>query len=232
MTLQQVLIAHLAQLGMALCLAGILLRGRNRYCRFFTIYLGACLAGNLAGVLWPERFFTRDWWVIRQTTYGVLHLAIALELVYWTFIALPGANQAVKRALALVLGATFLSLLLLPDGAATFESIRSVLQPRLLNGTIWLFAATVGISLLYRVPVHPWHQAIMTGFAAYLTVFTVLLRLLTVTDWNVDMLDVLNALDPLAYVGLLGYWTWAAWRTDPVPAVATEVLETLQPWRV
>ncbi len=72
----------------------------------------------------------------------------------------------------------------------------------------------------------------MTGFAAYLTVFTVLLRLLTVTDWNVDMLDVLNALDPLAYVGLLGYWTWAAWRTDPVPEVATEVLETLQPWRV
>jgi hypothetical protein len=43
----------------------------------------------------------------------------------------------------------------------------------------------------------------------------------------------LNALDPLAFVGLLGYRTRAAWRTDPsVPEVVPEVLETLQPWRV
>jgi hypothetical protein len=231
MTLQQVLVAHLAQLGMALCLAGILLRRRLKYSRCFTLYVAACLAGNLSVTLWPDTFFTLGWWVARQTVYGALSLATALELVYWTFSELEGADRAIKRLLLAILGITFLSLLLLPDGGG-YESVRAALQPRLQNGTIWLFAATVGVSLLYRVPVHPWHRAVMTGFAGYLTVFTVLLRLLTVTNVDVDMLDVVNALDPLAYVGLLGYWTWAAWRTDPVPEVVPEVLETLQPWRV
>jgi len=228
---QQTLVALLAQLGMALCLAGVCLRGRLPYSRCFTLHLAACLAGNVSVVLWPERFYTLGWWIARQTTYVALIFATALELVYWTFSRLEGARRTIRRVLLAILGATFVSLLLLPDGGG-YDSVRASLQPRMQNGTIWLFAATVGVSLLYRVPVHPWHRAIMTGFAAYLTVFTVLLRLLTVTSWNIDMLDVLNALDPLAYVGLLGYWTWAAWRTDPVPEVAPEVLQTLQPWRV
>ena len=228
MTPSQLLIAHLAKLGMALCLTGILARGRFRLCRCFALYLLACLLGNLSVTLWPDTFFTYDWWVIRMTTYGALKLAAAVELVYLTFSALPGAHAAMRRVLLGVLGLTFVSLLLLPDGGS-YGSFMTTLQPHMLNGTVWLFVATVGVSLLYRVPIHPWHRSIITGFAAYLTVFGVLLRLIQVFGWH--MLDVMNALDPLAYVGLLGYWTWMAWREDPVPAVDPVVLATLQPWR-
>jgi len=228
LTEQQVLVACLAQMGLALCLAGVVRRDRFGFSRCFALYLAACLAGNLTVTLWPDVFFTGSWWLVRQMTYNGIRLATAMELVYWTFSAMPGAHRAARHVLLAILAATFVSLLLLPDGGGEF-SIRFILLPRLLNGAIWLFVATVGVSLLYRVPLHPWHRAIMTGFAVYLTIFTVLLRLVALMGW--DLLDVLNALEPPAYVVLLGYWTWAAWRTDPVPAVDREVLGVIQPWR-
>jgi hypothetical protein len=227
-TFEQLLVSAFAKLGMALCLAGVALRGRARFSRYFTLYLIACLTGNITTTVWPEIFFTYEWWTIRQATYGALLLATALELVYLTFSALPGAQATMQRVLLGVLALTFVSLVLLPDGGGD-RSFLMTLYPRMLNGTVWLFAAAVGVGLLYRVPIHPWHRAIMIGFAAYLTVFGVLLRLIQVFGWR--MLDVLNALDPLAFVSLLGYWTWMAWRTDPVPDVDPEVVRTLQPWR-
>lgn len=228
MTLQQLLFAHLIKLGLALCLAGVLLRGRFRLSRFFTLCIAASLAGNISATVWPQIFHTLDWWYIRQTTYGALRLATALELVYLTFAALPGAHRAMRHVLLSILGLTFVSLVMLPDGG-DYRSILTSLHPRMLNGTVWLFAATVGVCLLYRVPIHPWHRAIMTGFAAYLTIFGVLLRVIDVFGWRI--VDVVNALDPLANLGLLGYWTWMAWRTDPVPEVDPVVVRTLQPWR-
>ena len=228
MTLEQLFVAHLAKLGMALCLAAILLRRRFGVSRCFTLYLSACLLGNLSVTLWPEQFHTVGWWMTRQTVYGALRLATALELVYWTFSALPGAKATMRNVLMAVLGFTFISLVLLP-GSGNVDSIRTSLHPRMLNGTVWLFVATVGVSLLYRVPIHPWHRAIMTGFAAYLTIFGVLLRVIDLFGWHI--LNVVNALDPLAFVSLLGYWTWMAWRTDPVPEVDPVVVRTLQPWR-
>lgn len=228
MTFRQTLVAQAAQLGMALCLVGIFLRGRTRLSRCFPLFLIACLAGNISVNLWPDTFFTYDWWVVRQTTYAALQLATALELVYLTFAALPGAHATMRRVLLGILALTFVSLVLLPAGGGD-RSFLMTLYPRMLNGTVWLFAATVGVSLLYRVPIHPWHRAIMTGFAAYLTIFGVLLRVIDLFGWHI--LDVVNALDPLAYVSLLGYWTWMAWRSDPVPEVDPVVVRTLQPWR-
>lgn len=228
MTPQQILVATLAQLGLALCLAGVAMRARFRVSRGFTLYLAACLAGNISVTVWPSVFFTLSWWVARSMVYNSLRLATALELVYWTFSAMPGAHRTARGVLLSILGLTFLSLVFLPDGGGE-DSVHFILLPRMLNGAIWLFAATVGVSLLYRVPVHPWHRAIMTGFAVYLTIFTVLLRLMAVLGW--DALGLLNTLEPLSYVALLGYWTWAAWRTDEAPTTDPEVLGIIQPWR-
>ena len=228
MTPQQILVASLAQLGLALCLAGVALRGRFGISRGFTLYLAACLAGNVSVTVWPSLFFTMRWWVARSMVYNSLRLATALELVYWTFSAMPGAQRTARRVLLTILGLTFVSLVFLPDGGGE-DAIRFSLLPRMMNGSIWLFAATVGVSLLYRVPVHPWHRAIMTGFAAYLTVFTVFLRLVAVLGWNI--FDLMNTVEPLCYVALLGFWTWAAWRTDEAPAIDPVVLDMIQPWR-
>lgn len=225
---QQVLVASLAQLGLALCLTGVALRARFRVSRCFTLYLAACLVGNVTVTVWPSVFFTSSWWLARSMVYHGLRLATALELVYWTFSAMPGAHRTARRVLLTILGLTFVSLVFLPDGGGE-ESVRLILLPRMMNGAIWLFAATVGVSLLYHVPVHPWHRAIMTGFAAYLTVFTVLQRLMAELGWS--LLGLINTLEPLSYVVLLGYWTWAAWRTDRVPTADAEILGMIQPWR-
>jgi hypothetical protein len=41
----------------------------------------------------------------------------------------------------------------------------------------------------------------------------------------------LSYADTLAYLLLLVYWARAAWRRDPPPPVAPEVVDRLQPWR-
>jgi hypothetical protein len=43
-----------------------------------------------------------------------------------------------------------------------------------MSGTIWLMAATLALAQWYRVPVHPFHAAVLTSFAVYLAWTTTL----------------------------------------------------------
>ena len=46
-------------------------------------------------------------------------------------------------------------------------------MPRLLNGTMWLFASLAILILWYRLPVHWFPKTILLSYVPYLLVFTV-----------------------------------------------------------
>ena len=228
MTASQVLIAHAVKILVLLTLAGILARRRWSSCWSFTTYLAVILLCNSLISFWPEHFFTRDFYRVRQGLYDGLKVAIAIELAYRTFQAFPGARATARRVLSLLVIASSALLITASwdssNGAALFEW-----EPRVLTATIWLLNALAIIVIWYRVPIHTYHKAILLGFVPYLLVFTILLRLLNHYGWEV--LSVVQSADPAAYMLLMGWWAWAAWEPEAVPDVSPAVLHRLQPWR-
>jgi hypothetical protein len=229
MTASQVLIAHVVKVLVLLTLAGIIARRRWRVCWSFTAYLAVILICNSLVSFWPERFYQPWFWIVRTGLYDALKVAIAVELAYRTFQAFPGAQATARRVLFLLVLVSSVLLMALPwdssYGAALFEW-----EPRILTATIWLLNALAVVVIWYRLPIHAYHKAILLGFVPYLLVFTILLRLLRHYGW--DILPVVQAAEPAAYMLLMGWWAWAAWEPESVPDVSPAVLQTLQPWRV
>jgi len=228
MNAEQVLVAHAVKILVLLTLAGIIARRRWPLCWSFTAYLAIILLCNSLVSFWPDRFFQPWFWIVRAGLYDALKVAITLELAYRTFQAFPGAQATARRVVFALLVATTVVLVAVPwdssYGAALFEW-----EPRVLTGTIWLLNALAVVVIWYRVPIHPYHKAILLGFVPYLLVFTILLRLLRHYGW--DILPVVQAADPAAYMLLMGWWAWAAWEPEAAPDVSPEVLRVLQPWR-
>src|SRR5713226_3351038 len=92
---------------------------------------------------------------------------------------------------------------------AMSSNVGGRIQPRLLNGTIWLFAAIAATILWYRLPVDPFHKAILIGFVPYLLIFTTGLNILDSYGW--DLRTSVNYAQVGAYVALMAYWAHAAW---------------------
>jgi hypothetical protein len=219
------LVAFLLSLGIV---AGLVVRHRVGGCYAFIPYLVAAEAADLLMLLWPGYFYVQWFWVGSQTLVNVLRFAVALELTYRTFRAFPGARGTARLVLLLILLVTLVLVVggthgaqALPGGASLGPMISRV-QPRILNGTIWLLTAVAGLILWYRLPVHPFHKAILTGLVPYLLVFTTALNVLETQGWQLR--EHVNYLNTGAYVLLLAYWVWAAWRRaeDPVQAPETE----------
>ena len=82
MTALQLAIAHVVKIALVALLAGIVVRSRARLCWSFAAYVAAVLAGNTLASLWPERFHTQSFWVLKQGAYDALKMAIALELAW------------------------------------------------------------------------------------------------------------------------------------------------------
>jgi len=229
MTASQVLIAHLVKILVLLTLAGILARRRWSHCWSFATYLAVVLLCNSLVSFWPERFYQPWFYLIRTGLYDGLKVAIAVELAYRTFQAFPGASATARRAVFLLAIASTAALMAVPwdssYGAALFEW-----EPRILTATIWLFNVLAVMVIWYRVPIHAYHKAILLGFVPYMLVFTILLRLLRHYGW--DILPLVQAADPAAYMLLMGWWAWAAWQPETVEEVSPEVMGILQPWRV
>jgi hypothetical protein len=205
---------------------GLVVRHKVGVCRTFIPYLVGVETADMLILLWPSHFYTQWFWVGSQTLINVLRFAVALELTYRTFRVFPGARGTARLVLFLVLLATLLLVVggtrdaePLPGGDSLGPMISRV-QPRIVNGTIWLLTAVGALILWYRLPVHPFHKAILTGFVPYLLVFTTALNLLETEGWQLRK-DV-NYLHTGAYVLLLGYWAWAAWRRADVPSRAPE----------
>ena len=205
---------------------GLAVRRRVGVCRTFIPYLVAVEAADVLMVLWPGYFYTQWFWVQSQTLINVLRFAVALELTYRTFRAFPGARGTARVVLFLVLAGTLLLVVAGTEDAApvsggdSLAPIISRVQPRIVNGTIWLLTAVGALILWYRLPVHPFHKAILTGLVPYLLVFTTALNLLETEGWQIR--ERVNYVHTGAYVALLGYWAWAAWRRAEAPTRAPE----------
>jgi hypothetical protein len=207
----QFLVAHAVKLGLLAVLAGVLLRGRLRLCWVFPLYALAILVGNSLVTLWPARFYNASFWMLKQGVYDVLKMALALELAWRALGEFPGAWRTARVVLLALLGLSTAALFLLTP-RSSYRTLWEW-QPSVATAAVWLLTATALLVVWYQVPIHDFQRAIMLGLAPYLLVFVTLLDLLRRHGWKVRA--EVGLADSLAYMGVVFFWAWAAWRRSP-----------------
>jgi hypothetical protein len=184
---------------------------------------------NGAVTIWPDEFYKQWVWILAHGVFDALKIGIAFELGFRIFQAFPRAQATTRRVLFTLLCATSVALIGIPV-AATYQQVMLDWQPRVLTGTIWTMNGLALLITWYRVPVHPYHKAILLGFVPYLLVFTTLLSLTDRWGWAFFG-PYLQAGEPVAYMLLMGFWAWSSWRRDTQPEVSPALVRLLQPWR-
>jgi len=218
MTTVQAWIAYAGILGLAIVLAGVVVRGRYRTWCFLALFLAATLVSSVTMMAWPGRFYTKGFWQGKETALNFIRFAMALELAYRTFRAFPGALATARWALLFVLAVTF-TVVVAWGGGADYRSFLGAVQPRVLNGSIWLFTPIAAIILWYRIPVDHFHKSVLLSYVPFLLIFTVCMNVLgSVGPAGWDRAWSVRYLNQLAYVGLMIYWGRAAWRRVEEPA--------------
>jgi hypothetical protein len=173
-------------------------------------YLVGVAATDALGALWPHHFWRHDFWVFKESLLNLLKLAIVVELMVRIFQPFPSAYVAARRAvLVLVLGLGALVAVSLTKGA-DYRAVVGRLYPHVNDGTVWLFVALGGYCLWYHLPLDSLHKAILIGLVPYLLVYSVVLRALPALGWEQG--ELFNASAPIAYLVVLFYWAYAAWR--------------------
>ena len=202
-------------------LTGLIVRRRVGVCWSFAVYLAVVAAADLLMLLWPARFWQLPFYVGKEFLIDVLRFVLALELTWRTFRAFPSARATARGVLLVVLLATLALVFagtgdLEPvEGAPALGPLISRVQPRVMNGAIWLLTGIAGLILWYRLPVHPLHKAILVGYVPYLLVFTVSLNVLESHGWHIR--EQVNYVHTSAFLVVLGYWVVAAWRRAETP---------------
>lgn len=197
-------------------LTGLVVRRRYRACYAFCGYLLAVVVADCLILAWPERFLRWDFWLLKETVHSLLKFGIALELGLRTLQGFPGARATARFVVLLVLLFALAGMLADPiDRSADLADLASRLHPRILNTAIWLFTAIAAVILWYRLPVDAFHKAILIGFVPYLLVFTVAINALESVGPDIERL--VGYAHPLAYLLVLTYWTYAAWRPQEAP---------------
>src|SRR5262245_20871112 len=168
----------------ATLLAALVVRRRYSACLSFSLYVPAVLIPSFLFAVWPARFYNWDNYILQEIVHSLLKFAIALELAYRTFQSFPGALSTGRRLVLAVL----VLVAVVAWTALTTRNDPTVVQvewhARVLNGTIWLFAAIAALILWYRLPVDPLHKAILVGFVPYLLVFSFGIRAIAEMGWD------------------------------------------------
>jgi hypothetical protein len=209
----QLAVAIAVKLGLAVVLLGVLRRGLHRRCWSFLVYVlavlmygSAELVGtmlyNIPGLEWPQWVWSWDFWNFQQTTFDLLTLALALELGVRVVAAFPGTWRLAQVLLAAALVTT----------TAVVTLGEAPQHPLLATGTIWLFAAVSLVVVVFNLPVHAWYRALLSGFVPYLFVFSTLTSIFTRRGYA--LADKLGAIDQVAYLALVGWVAYAAWRSE------------------
>ena len=157
--------------------AGLLVRGRWQKSVFFLAYVMNGIAFSLLIATWPDRFYTRPYFLVAQIVTDVMKLGLILEVGYRTFRPFPGAESMARRVLMGVLTATAVTVTVVPiavDGWDSYLTAIGYIHPVVNTGAIWLTVALLAAARWYRVPVHPFHVALLTSFASYLAVLSTL----------------------------------------------------------
>jgi hypothetical protein len=187
----------------------------------FVAYLFTLAVTDLMMLVWPDTFHQQWFWFGRELVVNVLRFAFALELTWWTFRAFPSARSSARGVLLAVL---LLTLGIVWWGTANLEPsagapvlgpLISRVQAMVVNGAIWLLTGIAGLILWYRLPVRPFHKAILVAMVPYLFVYSVVLNLLESQGWALR--ESLNFPLTGAYLLVIGYWAWAAWRPSEAP---------------
>jgi hypothetical protein len=211
----------LAQLALAIAvkvlllavLVGVLRHGLHRRCWSFLIYLLVVLTygtAELAGIVfygrpgleWPRWLWSWDFWQFKQTAYEVVNLAVAVELGARVVAAFPGTWGMARTLAGLMLLTTTAAVAL--GGAPQ--------HPLLATATIWLFAGVSLVAVAFHLPIRAWYRALLMGFVPYLFVFSTLTSILDRRGLAAGKL--LGGIDQVAYLGLVLWWAYAAWRGE------------------
>ena len=220
------LVPHVGRALMIFCLVGLFLRRRHHLCQFFPVHLVAVLIPSILISTWPASFYNWSFWIVKENLADILTFVVALELVSKVFQAFPRARRVARCTILVILLVTFGLLLAPAQGPPVLD-----LHPRLLAGTVWILIGIAALVMWYRIPLHPFHRALLLGFVFSLGVASGSLVLASKMSWE-EWRPTLGWLGPIAYDITLVGWTWAAWRRERVPLVAPAVLQRLQPWRV
>ncbi|HET6897337.1 MAG TPA: hypothetical protein VFK70_03275, partial [Vicinamibacteria bacterium] len=191
---------------LATALAGCVARGRYREWWFFCLYLLTVLVTETLMLAAPARFHTPEFWGAKEIVIAGLRLALACEVGVRTMRAFPGALATTRRVVFLILLVTLIAVVKSPP-AVEYRSWVGELQPRVLNGSIWMLTAIAGVILFYRLPVRPLHKAILLSYLPYVLVLTILLSYLGSYGWPRGV--VMQYVGQLAYVTLVAYWNYA-----------------------
>ncbi|MCL4820251.1 MAG: hypothetical protein KJ067_13970 [Vicinamibacteria bacterium] len=235
MALSQQLLVALAVVLIVGLLLGLVRRRTIRACYSWVGYLITVATAEVLILLWPSVFWTWHFWVGKELLLGLFKLGLGLEIGALAFRRFPGARSVARGMAALTLAGT--ALLLLQGSGKEMSSLAAVAleaHARLSHATALLLVALGLLVLWYRVPVHRLHRAILRGLATYLLVFSSALR------GFVEMLapdrrglwEALTRLDGVAYIVMLSYWLWEAWRVSPDDSLrGSAAIEARLAWR-
>lgn len=212
------LVANLVRTCVLLIFVGLIVKRRVQLCWSFTAYLAAILTGNSLISFWPEQFHTRSFYILKETVYNLLMLCVAAELAYRVFRAFPGALSRARVVLAPLLTLIAIGIISVPTGTDYIDIVTRY-HPQVQTGLIWVFSATAVLAVWYNIPLHRLHRALLLGFTSNLIVFATLYNIARSFGWD-RFYDPIARLDTYAYLALVGWWAFTAWRSDEAFVVA------------
>jgi hypothetical protein len=140
-----------------------------------------------------------------------LKLCVAAELTYRVFRSFPGALSRARLVLAPALTLIALGIISVPHGT-DYVDIVTRYNPQIQTGVIWLLSATAVLTVWYNLPLNPLHRSILLGFSSYLIVFATLANVLRSFGFD-RFVQTVGMIDAYAYLALVTWWAFTAWRS-------------------
>lgn len=227
MTPLEAFIGHVGTTFLVVTSLGIVVRRRYRVWPTFGLYVAFLSVYALLIALWPGRFHRPAFWIVNESVASLLRFAVALELAFRTFRHFPGALARLRVVLLAVIGATLMLVVVATPARLDYTAFVGQIQPRILNGAVWLFSAIAVLILWYRLPILPFYKKVLLSYVPYLLVFTVAMNVLGAMGWERGQF--MSYLNQLAYVVLVAFWAHTAWQPVRVPTVEPVHVPLRQP---